>query len=101
MREAILSCIGWPKHANNPQRPVHIGSHAPVILLANARHDPVTGYAWARNVQKQAQKKIRLLTYDGWGHGAIGTKCTMNAVNNYLIHRSLPRPDAGCPASQN
>ncbi|MGW7024100.1 alpha/beta fold hydrolase [Streptomyces decoyicus] len=101
MRQAILSCIGWPRHVNNPQRPGRMGSQPPVILLANARHDPATGYTWARNVQNQAQKKTRLLTYDGWGHGAIGTTCTMNAVNNYLIHRSLPRPDASCPASRN
>ncbi|MGW7486336.1 alpha/beta fold hydrolase [Streptomyces sp. NPDC054786] len=100
MRKAILSCVGWPKHANNPQHPLRVGPHAPVILLANARHDPVTGYAWALNVQRQAQKKTRLLSFGGWGHGAIGTKCTINAVNRYLVHGSLPRPDAGCPASQ-
>lgn len=98
MRKAILSCIGWPKHANNPQHPLHIASPAPVILLTNARHDPETGYAWALNVQRQAHNKARLLTYEGWGHGAIGTKCTMNAVKDYLIHRSLPQRVVSCPA---
>ncbi|WP_432003135.1 alpha/beta hydrolase [Streptomyces sioyaensis] len=99
MREAILGCVGWPKRTNNPQRPLHIGPDAPTILLVNARHDPTTGYAWARNVHRQAPHKTRLLTYEGSGHGALVTPCTTHAMTQYLLHLTLP-PQRSCPAPQ-
>lgn len=98
MHETILGCIGWPEQANNPQRPLHIAPGAPTILLVNSRHDPATGHAWARNVHQQAPSKTRLLTYEGAGHKAVGTPCTTKAMNQYLLHLTLP-PKSSCPAA--
>ncbi|MEV5481882.1 MULTISPECIES: alpha/beta fold hydrolase [Streptomyces] len=98
MHKTILGCAGWPERANNPQRSLHLDPGAPTILLANSRHDPATGLAWARNVHRQAPHKTRLLTYEGSGHKAVGTPCTINAMNQYLIHLTLP-PQSSCPAA--
>ncbi|MGW2634496.1 alpha/beta hydrolase [Streptomyces chattanoogensis] len=98
MHKTILGCVGWPERANNPQRSPRLDPGAPTILLVNSRHDPATGHAWARNVHRQAPHKTRLLTYEGSGHQAVVTPCTISAMNQYLIHLTLP-PQSSCPAA--
>ncbi|WP_327321271.1 alpha/beta hydrolase [Streptomyces sp. NBC_01210] len=99
MREALLGCIGWPQHVNNPQRPLRLGHDAPTILLINSHHDSTTGHTWASGVNRQAPQKTRLLTYEGSGHGAYHrSKCTRAAVDAYLLKGKLPQQGATCPA---
>lgn len=94
---AIRTCLGWPAPVRNPPHPLHVTSRVPLLLL-NAVHDPRTGYDWATHVAAQLGGHGRLLTYEGWGHGAyLRTPCTVAAVDRYLIDVSLPVPGASCP----
>ncbi|MGI5205027.1 alpha/beta hydrolase [Spirillospora sp. CA-108201] len=95
---AISACLGWPQPVRNPQHRLRVRGSAP-ILLSNAVHDPATPYAWARNVARQLGPAGRLLTYEGAGHGSYGRgPCMRDAVDAYLISRTLPAPGATCPA---
>ncbi|HET6531936.1 MAG TPA: alpha/beta hydrolase [Actinoplanes sp.] len=89
---ALVDCLGRPAPVVNPQAPL-----APAVvptLLINARHDPATGYAWARNVTAQLGPRATLVTYDGWGHVVYGrTPCVTGLVDRYLTE--LRRPPAG------
>jgi pimeloyl-ACP methyl ester carboxylesterase len=90
-------CVGWNAPVQNPQHPLDIRTQAPILLL-NSLHDPATGYGWAQRVAEQIPSG-RLLTYDGWGHGAYGwSRCTLDAVHAALLDGTLPPPDTRCPA---
>ncbi|KAA5831198.1 alpha/beta hydrolase [Saccharopolyspora hirsuta] len=90
-------CIDWPSPVQNPQHVPQIRTEAPV-LIANAQHDPATGYAWATNVDRQIEQAA-LLTYDGWGHGVYSRSgCTVSAVDRYLVDGVVPPEGARCAA---
>ncbi|MBP2478306.1 pimeloyl-ACP methyl ester carboxylesterase [Crossiella equi] len=96
-RKGIARCVGAPV-PTNPQRPARFGA-APTALVLNARHDPATPYPWALNLARQAGKAVRLLTYDGWGHGVYHRgACTTAALDGYLLHGRLPAEGARCAA---
>ncbi|WP_176968616.1 alpha/beta fold hydrolase [Amycolatopsis xylanica] len=89
-REAALSCVGWPRKANNPPAPVRFGS-GPAILLVNPAHDPATGYAWAEGLHRQTANRTVLLRADLIGHTAYPrTECVRAAVENYLVELAIP-----------
>ncbi|MEH1124161.1 alpha/beta hydrolase [Micromonospora sp. CPCC 206061] len=95
---AVVSCLGWPAPVRNPIRVPRVRTNTPLLLL-NALHDPRTGYEWATHVAAQLGKHGRLVTYEGWGHGAYGsTPCTTAAVDRYLINLAIPAPGTRCPA---
>src|SRR3954464_14356618 len=48
---ATTGCLGWPSRPDNPQREL-APAWTPTLLI-NARHDPATAYAWARDVARQ------------------------------------------------
>ncbi|WFE35257.1 alpha/beta hydrolase [Micromonospora sp. WMMD975] len=96
---AVQTCLGWPSPVRNPPHRLHVRTRAPLLLI-NARHDPRTGYAWATDVARQLGRHGRLVTYDGWGHGAYERNdCTIAVVDRYLVDLTLPAPGARCPAS--
>ncbi|MER7211612.1 alpha/beta hydrolase [Streptosporangium sp. NPDC000239] len=91
-------CLGEPDPIPNPQHRLRVKG-GPPLLIVNGLHDPATGYAWARNAAAQIGKKARLLTYEGWGHGAYGRgDCVTAAVDAYLISLRLPARGTRCPA---
>lgn len=95
---SLVSCLGWPSEVTNPQRRLQV-PHGPELLLTNARYDPSTPYQWAVNVERQLRGSGMLLTYQGWGHEMYGhVDCVTGAVDDYLISRAVPEPDASCPA---
>ncbi|HKS49603.1 MAG TPA: alpha/beta hydrolase [Amycolatopsis sp.] len=95
---ASVSCLGWPAKVNNPQHPLRVRAGIPLLVL-NAVHDPATPYAWALDAAFQLGSHGRLVTYQGWGHGAYGhSDCTAGTVDEYLIDRTLPAFGATCPA---
>jgi pimeloyl-ACP methyl ester carboxylesterase len=95
---AVVSCLGWPTPVANPIHVPRVRTGIPLLLL-NALHDPRAGYEWAAHVTAQLGRHGRLVTYEGWGHGAYGsTPCTTAAVDRYLIDLILPAPGARCPA---
>lgn len=93
---AACPCLGAP--ATNPQHRLDAPGAAP-ILLANALHDPATGYPWAVSVARQLGRSGVLLTYEGQGHGSVTSgPCMEEAVDGYLIDLTVPPRGAGCPA---
>ncbi|WP_370941980.1 alpha/beta fold hydrolase [Amycolatopsis sp. cg5] len=89
-REAALSCIGWPRKANNPPAPVKFGP-GPAILLVNPAHDPATGLAWAEGLHRQTANRTKLLRVDSIGHTAYPrTDCVRTAVEDYLVGQKVP-----------
>ncbi|WP_344840703.1 alpha/beta hydrolase [Kribbella ginsengisoli] len=95
---AVTNCLGLPK-AVNPQQDLKIRGLRTPALLANALHDPATGYSWATSVARQLGKQGVLLTYEGWGHGSYTkSPCVGQAIDSYLISLTVPRRGATCPA---
>ncbi|MFF5176186.1 alpha/beta hydrolase [Micromonospora sp. NPDC000089] len=96
---AVQTCLGWPAPVANPPHPPGVHTRTPVLLL-NARHDPRTGYAWARHVAAQLGRHGRLVTYEGWGHGTYQrSACTTAVVDRYLVDLAVPPPGTSCPAA--
>jgi pimeloyl-ACP methyl ester carboxylesterase len=93
-----VACLGWPAKVNNPQHPLRVQG-SPTLLLVNGLHDPATGYAWAVNAAAQLGREGRLVTYEGWGHGAYGRgTCVTGVVDSYLVAGTLPAAGARCAA---
>jgi hypothetical protein len=95
---ALSMCLGWP-HVANPQRPLHIRTATPLLLL-NARHDPATGWNWAHAVERQLGPNGVLVTYEGAGHGAytVSTDCLQPIADDYLVNLTVPARGTSCPA---
>jgi TAP-like protein len=95
---AVVACLGWPARVNNPQHPLAVQG-SPKLLMVNALHDPATGYVWALDAALQLGHEARLVTYEGWGHGAYGRgACVTGTVDAYLVAGTLPAPGARCTA---
>ncbi|MGB3440853.1 MAG: alpha/beta fold hydrolase [Actinophytocola sp.] len=95
---AVSLCSAWPSDVPNPQHRTDTDD-APPILIMNSLHDPATGYAWAKDVNRQLDDSV-LLTYDGWGHGVMArTDCTRAVFTNYVLHKEMPRPGTHCAAA--
>ncbi|NUR96522.1 MAG: alpha/beta hydrolase, partial [Kribbellaceae bacterium] len=85
--------------ANNPQHALNVHGLKTPVLLANAVHDPATGYNWAQSVEQQLGRYGVLLTYQGWGHGSYTkSPCMQGAIDNYLIAQDVPKRGTACPA---
>ncbi|MEU4690161.1 alpha/beta hydrolase [Actinoplanes sp. NPDC023714] len=96
---AIATCLGWPQPVANPPHRLRVHTRTPLLLI-NARHDPRSGYEWARNVAAQLGRSGRLVTYEGWGHGSYRRNaCTVAVVDRYLIDLTVPARGASCPAA--
>lgn len=95
---AVSSCLGAPK-ANNPQHTLKVHGLKTPVLLANAIHDPATGYNWAQSVERQLGKYGVLLTYEGWGHGSYNSSpCMQSTIDAYLVSRQVPKRGTSCAA---
>jgi len=95
---AVSMCLGQPP-ATNPQHRLKVHGLDTPVLLANAIHDPATGYDWAKSVTRQLGKDGRLLTYEGWGHGSYTTSaCVESTIDDYLINLQVPERGTSCPA---
>jgi pimeloyl-ACP methyl ester carboxylesterase len=93
------ACLGSPARIANPQHRLRVRDSATPLLLTNALHDPATGYNRALGVARQLGREGVLLTYEGWGHGVYGrSACVNDAIDRYLIDRTLPARGAACPA---
>jgi pimeloyl-ACP methyl ester carboxylesterase len=93
---ALTMCLGWPEVAN-PQRPARVDTRIPLLLL-NSRHDPATGWNWARSVERQLGRDGVLVTYRGAGHGAYGlSDCVKRTADRYLISLTVPSRGTTCP----
>jgi pimeloyl-ACP methyl ester carboxylesterase len=95
---AVSMCLDLPP-ANNPQHRLKVRDLDKPILLANAIHDPATGYNSAQSVARQLGRHGVLLTYEGWGHGSYdGGPCMETTIDAYLISLAVPNRGTACPA---
>lgn len=88
---------GWKITPKNTKRKV-TGAGAAPILIVGTTHDPATPYQWSVDLAKQL-KSARLITQEGWSHGAYGQNandCLRNAIDNYLIEGTLPEENLQC-----
>lgn len=93
---AVSMCLGAPP-ADNPQHRLKVKGLETPILLANAIHDPATGYSWAKSVERQLGRHGVLLTYEGWGHGSYNqTPCMQTTIDAYLITLRVPPRGTTC-----
>ena len=94
---AVVGCLGWERTTDNPQRALAPARTGPVLLV-NARYDPATPYAWARDVAAQLGPAASLLTYEGWGHTVYGrSDCVTTIIDRYLVAVRPPAAGAKCP----
>ncbi|MET0415911.1 MAG: alpha/beta hydrolase [Actinoplanes sp.] len=92
---ALTMCLGWP-HVANPQRPARVHTRVPLLLL-NARHDPATGWNWARSVERQLGGNGVLVTYRGAGHGSYTVSdCMERTADRYLVALAVPARGSAC-----
>ena len=95
---AVSICLGQPPAAN-PQHRLKVHGLSTPVLLANAIHDPATGYDWARSVERQLGRYGVLLTYEGWGHGSYNSSpCMQTTIDAYLVSRQVPERGTSCAA---
>jgi pimeloyl-ACP methyl ester carboxylesterase len=83
-------CARWPGSSADAFRgPFKAHPSAPVLIVGNI-YDPATPISGARRLNGLLAGS-RLLTLNGWGHGALGqSQCTTNSMQRYLVRRVLP-----------
>jgi pimeloyl-ACP methyl ester carboxylesterase len=93
---ASQACPRWPgSHADAYRGPWSIRTDTPVLIVGNT-HDPATPISGARALHKLF-KNSRLVTMNGWGHGALGeSECVRRSFQAYLVHQDLPPAGKTC-----
>jgi pimeloyl-ACP methyl ester carboxylesterase len=89
-------CYDWPYPSTRVAGPLPAVGSAP-ILVVDTTGDPATPYAWGKHVA-QILENGHLVTYNGFGHTAYNksNSCVNNAVDNYLLHGTVPKTDPQC-----
>jgi hypothetical protein len=88
-------CSRWPVPAALHPHPVRATGTGP-ILVVGITHDTAGPYAWGLALAGELPHG-RLLTYDGYGHGAvISSACARAAEGRYLVSGTLPAADTVC-----
>ncbi|HVK24869.1 MAG TPA: alpha/beta hydrolase, partial [Actinokineospora sp.] len=93
------ACANWPGSAKSAFRgPWQTKTSAP-LLIVGTMHDPATPISGARALNG-LMTGSRLLTHDGWGHGAIGeSTCVTKSYESYLVDRKLPPQGTVCQSN--
>jgi len=94
---ANMTCAYWPAHTAMAPAPIHATGSAPIVVVGTV-YDPATPYNEAVALSQQLQNG-HLLTWIGDGHTAYnrGSTCIQDAVDNYLLHGTVPKPGTVCP----
>lgn len=67
----------------------------PLLVVGNT-HDPATPISGARRLNTLFDDSV-LVTWDGWGHGALGGGgCITGIMTGYLVDRTLPPDGTVC-----
>ena len=92
------ACQGWPEEPVGPLEDysADVDVETPALVIGTT-HDPATPYAWAESLSRQLGG-ARLLTHEGYGHTAYpsGNPCISRAVEDYLLHGTLPQEGTVC-----
>jgi pimeloyl-ACP methyl ester carboxylesterase len=88
-----LGCLYWPVPATGRVGPLHAPG-APPVLVVGSTGDPVTRYAWARDLARELGSGV-LVTRHGEGHtGYRSSQCVRDLVDSYLVSLAVPTPAA-------
>lgn len=93
---SLLGCANWPIQPS--QEPLSIdASGAPPILVVGTTRDPATPYQWSIALSEQLESGV-LVSRDGDGHTGyhMGSSCTDDAIDGYLIDGDVPQDGLEC-----
>ncbi len=95
---ANMTCAYWLAHTDLKPQPLHAAGSGPIVVVGTI-HDPATPYDEAVALAKQLDNG-HLITWNGDGHTAYnrGSSCVQKAVDNYLLHGTVPKTGLVCPA---
>lgn len=94
---ASNTCAGWSPRskADRFTGPWRTKTANPLLVVGNT-FDPATPIPGARSVNRLFEDS-RLVTYNGWGHGALFTGGCINRIyRDYLIDKTLPPQGKTC-----
>jgi hypothetical protein len=92
-------CATWPiRAAARYTGPWDARTKNPILVIG-ITHDPATPYQGAVAMSEQLGR-ARLLTMDGYGHGAFGQFCTYPYVNRYFTQGIVPPRGTRCRGFQ-
>ncbi|WP_436494119.1 alpha/beta hydrolase [Actinokineospora sp. HUAS TT18] len=93
---ATSPCVNWPGSSKSAYRgPWKTRTSTPLLIVGNL-HDPATPISGARALNG-LMGGSRLLTLDGWGHGALGAStCVTTKYAAYFVNQKLPAPGSVC-----
>ncbi len=86
----------WSAPATDKPHPISAPG-SPKILVVGTTYDPATPYPWAQSLAKQLSQGV-LLTRVGDGHTGygMGSACTDNAIDRYLLTGATPPVGTVC-----
>jgi pimeloyl-ACP methyl ester carboxylesterase len=93
---ATEPCSTWPATATDRYTgPWNRRTAHPILVVGNTS-DPATPYHAAVALTRELGR-ARLLTVEGYGHGAP-SPCADRVISRYLLRQSLPRRGTRCPS---
>jgi pimeloyl-ACP methyl ester carboxylesterase len=101
MAANIHPCAFWPNNPLAPPVRVVPRRGTKNILLINNLRDPATPYFGAQALRRELGQRAEIVGVDQGGHGVwlvTPNACGNAAVNNFLVHGSLPARGTICPA---
>jgi pimeloyl-ACP methyl ester carboxylesterase len=92
----LATCSDWPVQSGQHTTALRAAGAPPIVVIGTTR-DPATPLSWAQALANQLESG-RLITRDGDGHTGFqrGNSCVNDAVEQWLIHGNVPKPDLRC-----
>ena len=93
---SLTACSGMEERSSEEPLDIRGEGAAPLLVLGTTR-DPATPLKWAEALAAQLDSAV-LLRRDGDGHTAYnaGNECIDTAVEDYLIHGTVPADPTDC-----
>ena len=91
-----VGCPNWPVPAKRDRAPIVAAGSADILVIGTT-NDPATPYEWAETVADTLERG-HLVSYEGEGHTAYNKSnaCVNDAVDDFLIDRTLPTSGLRC-----
>ena len=92
----LTSCLGTEVESTERDRDIDAAGAPPILVIGTTR-DPATPYQWAVNLAGQLDSGV-LVSRDGDGHTGYnaGNACVDTAVEDYLLHGTVPMDGLSC-----
>jgi hypothetical protein len=92
----LSTCSDWPVRSGVVSKAIHAPGAPPIVVVGTTR-DPATPLVWAQALAGELDSG-RLITRNGDGHTGfrMGNVCVDDAVQNWLIHGTVPKVGLHC-----